>query len=228
MAIAVWRLLNGKSQKGFAIKCHLVSNSERMPFIAIKCHKKNMKQLLLFLFSVFALCACNPTIDNPSNEKPTRPENALSTLTEDLTLSFGDDTSLVYADCFGDYYDTGLYMWQFYFMEFEKKEQLCIEVMVSSTELVIPTGTFTATSNIFQADGMLRGVVDEDNYDAYSWYTRLATPNMAAAKAPIAEGSMTITANDDGTHTTTFNLFDDADNKITGQCTNRIIVEDFR
>lgn len=186
-----------------------------------------MKRLLILL-SLCALCACESHNTNGEGSGPQRPENALSTLTEDLTLSFGDDTSLVYADCFGDYYDTGLYMWQFYFMEFEKKEQLCIEVMVSSTELVIPTGTFSATSNIFQADGMLRGIVDEDNYDAYSWYTRLATPNIAAAKAPIAEGSMTITANDDGTHTATFNLFDDADNKITGQCTNRIIVEDFR
>ena len=197
-----------------------------LPFSAE--NKQFMKRLLFVLCTVVAMCSCESHSTNGEGNGPQRPENALSTLTEDLTLSFGDDTSLVYADCFGDYYDTGLYMWQFYFMEFEKKEQLCIEVMVSSTELFIPTGTFTATSNIFQADGMLRGVVDEDNYDAYSWYTRLATPNMAAAKAPIAEGSMTITANDDGTHTATFNLFDDADNKITGQCTNRIIVEDFR
>ena len=174
-----------------------------------------------------AMCACNHA-NTDADTTPPRPENALSTLTEDLTLSFGDDSSLVYADCFGDYYDTGLYMWQFYFMEFEKKEQLCVEVMVSSTELVIPTGTFSATSNIFQENGLLRGVVDEENYDAYSWYTRLATTKMEAAKAPITAGTMTIIANEDGTHTATFNLLDDAQNKVIGGCTNSIIIEDFR
>ncbi|MBE6212774.1 MAG: hypothetical protein E7129_06530 [Rikenellaceae bacterium] len=186
-----------------------------------------MKRLLLVTCTVVAMCACNHA-NTVANTTPPRPENALSTLTEDLTLSFGDDTSLVYADCFGDYYDIGLYMWQFYFMEFEKKEQLCIEVMVSSTELVIPTGTFAATSNIFQENGLLRGVVDEENYDAYSWYTRLATTNMEAAKAPITAGTMTIIANEDGTHTATFNLLDDAQNKVIGGCTNSIIIEDFR
>lgn len=186
-----------------------------------------MKRLLLITCIVVAMCACNHA-NTDADTTPPRPENVLSTLTEDLTLSFGDDTSLVYADCFGNYYDTGLYMWQFYFMEFEKKEQLCIEVMVSSTELVIPTGTFSATSNIFQENGLLRGVVDEENYDAYSWYTRLATTNMEAAKAPITAGTMTIIANEDGSHTATFNLLDDAQNKVIGGCTNSIIIEDFR
>ncbi len=187
-----------------------------------------MKQLLLFLFSVFALCACNPTIENPSNEKPTRPENAISTLTEDIEVKFDADNTLVYADCFGDYYDTGLYMWQIYFMEFTTKEMLCIEVMVNPNDLVVPTGTFHATSDIFHAGGMLRGVVDEENYDAYSWYKRTNTKGQILARAPIAEGSVTISANDDGTHTATFELKDDALNNITGGYTGVVIVEDFR
>ena len=199
-----------------------------MPFIAIKCHKKTMKQLLLFLFSVFALCACNPTIDNPSNEKPPRPENALSTLTEDIEVKFDADASLCYADCYGDYYRTGLYMWQFYFMEFNTKEQLLIEVMVNPNDLTVPTGTFHATSDIRKAGGMLKGIIDEDNYQAYSWYIRLAKGGISAAEAPIGGGSVTITDNGDGTHTATFNLEDDAFNKISGSYTGTIIVEDFR
>ena len=199
-----------------------------MPFIAIKCHKKTMKQLLLFLFSVFALCACNPTIDNPSNEKPTRPENALSTLTEDLVVNFGESSSLCYADCFGDYYRTGLYMWQFYFMEFNTKESLCIEVMVEPNDLTIPTGTFEATSDIYKKNGMLCGIIDEDGYQAYSWYIRLAKGEVPAASAPIAKGKVTITDNGDGTHTATFALEDDAYNKISGSYTGVFIVEDFR
>lgn len=187
-----------------------------------------MKRLLFTLFVAVALCACNSHNPNEGENKPPRPENAISTLTEDVVLHFGEDTSLCYADCFGDYYKTGLYMWQFYFMEFEKKEQLCIEVMVSSTELVVPTGKFTATNNIFQENGMLRGIVDEDNYDTYSWYTRLATANMEAARAPIVAGTMTITANEDGTYTAVFDMSDDAYNKITGGYMSSVIVEDFR
>ena len=187
-----------------------------------------MKQLLLFLFSVFALCACDPTIDNPSNEKPQRPENALSTLTEDLEVKFDANSTLCYADCFGDYYKTGLYMWQFYVMEFNSKEQLCIEVMVEPNGLAVPTGTFQATSDIYKKNGMLCGIIDEDGYQAYTWYIRLAKDDVSAASAPIAGGSVTITNNGDGTHTAIFDLEDDAYNKISGSYTGAFVVEDFR
>ena len=187
-----------------------------------------MKRLLLTILSLAVLCACGPTFDNPSNEKPQRPENALSTLTDDLELVFSANNTLAYADCFGDWYKTGLYMWQFYFMEFTSKEMLRIEVMADPNDLVVPTGTFTATNNLFHANGMLRGIIDEENYDAYSWYTRTNSLGQILARAPIAEGSVTITANDDGTHTATFELEDDAFNKITGSYTGFMIVEDFR
>ena len=187
-----------------------------------------MKRLFLILLSAVALCACNPTIENPPHEEPPRPENALSTLTEDLQLNFGDATTLVYADCFGDYYKTGLDMWQIYFLEFETKEQLLIEVMVNPNELTVPTGTFHATSDIYKANGMLKGIIDEENYMSYSWYLRTSKSSAMVTTAPIAEGSITITDNGDGTHTATFNLKDDAYNNITGSYTGVFIVEDFR
>ena len=187
-----------------------------------------MKRLLLILLSAVALWACEPTFDNPPKEKPERPENALSTLTEDLVVNFDANATLCYADCFGDYYRTGLDMWQFYFMEFNTKEMLRIEVMVEPNELVIPTGTFTATSDLNKKNGMVRGIVDEEGYDAFSWYTRTNSLGQILGRAPIAEGSVTITDNGDGTHTATFSLEDDAYNKITGSYTGVFIVEDFR
>ena len=187
-----------------------------------------MKQLLVILLSAVALCACDPTFENPPEEKPPRPENALSTLTEDIEVNFGANTSLVYADCYGDYYRTGLDMWQFYFMDFESKELLCIEVMAEPNDLTIPTGTFLATSDIYKAGGMLKGIIDEDNYQAYSWYIRLAKGGTPSAEAPIADGFVTITANNDGSHTATFSLLDDAYNNISGSCTTLMVVEDFR
>ncbi len=193
----------------------------------------NMRRILIVLSAIlFVACNTNSNLGSEDNantddNKPQRPEDALSTLTEDLQVSFSEATSLIYADCFGDYYGTGLDMWQFYFMEFESKEQLRIEVMVRPNDLVVPTGTFTATSNIFHENGMLRGIIEE-GYDTYSWYTKLGAGGKPIARAPIAEGSVTITANDDGTHTAIFNLQDDAYNKITGSCTATFIVEDFR
>ena len=185
-----------------------------------------MKKLLLILLSAVALCACNPTSENPPHEEPPRPENAISTLNEDLELHFGDATTLVYADCFGDWYKTGLYMWQLYFMEFERTEQLCIELIVESNELAVPTGTFALTPDLHKS-GILQGIT-EDGFDDRSWYMRLNSSGKVGDKAPIAGGSITITANDNGTHTATFALEDDAFNKITGSYTGIIIVEDFR
>ena len=193
-----------------------------------------MKQLFTILLSAVVLWACNPTPDAPNNEEPPRPEqpqrpeNAISTLTEDIEVKFDANASLCYADCFGDYYHTGLDMWQFYFMEFNTKEQLLIEVMVNPNDLTIPTGTFHATSDIYKAGGMLKGIIDEDNYLAYSWYIRLAKSGSSAVEAPIGGGTVTITANEDGTHTAIFALQDDALNNITGSYTGTMIVEDFR
>lgn len=178
--------------------------------------------------SAVALCACEPTFEKPPKEKPQRPENAISTLTEDLQISFGESSTLVYADCFGNCYKTGLYMWQFYFMEFNTKEMLCIEVMIEPNDLVVPTGTFSATSDLSKENGMVRGIVDEEGYDAYSWYTKTSSMGQTLGRAPIAEGSVTITDNGDGTHTATFSLEDDAFNKISGCYTGTMIVEDFR
>ena len=187
-----------------------------------------MKRLFLILLSAVALCACDPTFENPPKEKEPRPENAISTLTEDIEVKFDPNASLCYADCFGDYYKTGLDLWQIYFLEFETKEQLLIEVMVNPNELTVPTGTFHATSDIYKANGMLKGIIDEENYMSYSWYLRTSKSSAMVTTAPIAEGSITITDNGDGTHTATFNLKDDAYNNITGSYTGVFIVEDFR
>ena len=187
-----------------------------------------MKRLFTILLSAVALCACNPTIENPPYEEPPRPDNAISTLTEDIEVKFDAATSLCYADCFGDYYKTGLDMWQIYFMEFNTKEMLCLEVMVEPNDLIVPTGTFTATSDLYKENGMVRGIVDEENYEAFSWYTRTNSLGQILGKAPIVDGSVTITANDDGTHTAIFTLKDDAFNNIPGSYTGVFIVEDFR
>uniref|UniRef100_UPI0040561802 hypothetical protein n=1 Tax=Alistipes sp. TaxID=1872444 RepID=UPI0040561802 len=72
----------------------------------------------------------NPEPDPEPDPKPDpKPDDAISTLEGDIEVVFPDECSLAYADCFGDYYSTGSYMWGFYFMNFTSKEQIYIEIM---------------------------------------------------------------------------------------------------
>lgn len=165
--------------------------------------------------------------ENPDPEEP-RPEDAISTLEGDIEVEFPDECSLSYADCFGDYYSTGTYMWGFYFMNFTSKEQIYIEIMHPVHEYVIPEGTFTPSTNIYAESVFLKGDKDFEGYNVYSWYTALETDEHPAATAPIVDGVVTISANEDGTYRATFDLKDDAGNSITAIYDDRMIIEDFR
>lgn len=83
-----------------------------------------------------------PNPEVPENPEPDpKPDDAISTLEGDIEVVFPDECSLAYADCFGDYYSTGSYMWGFYFMNFTSKEQIYIEIMHPVHDLIIPEGT---------------------------------------------------------------------------------------
>lgn len=212
-----------------------------------------MKRILSIMVALLVIGACDPDIvplpDDPQPEQPVptpdpdpdpepepepepEPNNPLSTLKGDIEVVFSADSSLAYADCFGDYYSTGLYMWGFYFMEFTAKVQLYIEVMCQSNELEIPTGVFSATDDKACDGALLIGCVEEDVdglYNAYSWYTQLATESQEAATAPIVDGVMNISYDEaSDTYSVTLDLKDDADNSITARYEHRIILEDFR
>lgn len=173
----------------------------------------------------------NPDPEEPENPEPEpepKPEDAISTLEGDIEVMFPDECSLSYADCFGDYYSTGSYMWGFYFMNFTSKEQIYIEVMHPVHDLIIPEGTFTASSNIYAENVFITGDYDFEGYQVYSWYIALETDEHPAAIAPIKEGTVTIRANEDGTYRATFDLKDDAHNHITSTYDDRMVIEDFR
>ena len=203
-----------------------------------------MQRLFLLIALAGLVTACDPSTTDapikPPTEEPTpdnpkpepKPEDAISTLEGDIEVMFPEECSLSYADCFGDYYSTGNYMWGFYFMEFTAKVQLYIEVMCQSNELEIPTGVFSATDDKASDGALLIGCVEEDVdglYDAYSWYTQLATESQEAATAPIVDGVMKISYDEaSDTYSVTLDLKDDADNSITARYEHRIILEDFR
>ena len=169
-----------------------------------------------------------PTPEQPTPEEPQLPENPLSTLDGDVEVQFSADDSLSYADCFGNYYDTNSYMWGLYFQNYTSKEQIYIEIMDQDYLFEIPLGTYTASDDINAVGVLIKGCIDVDGYQAYSWYTRLGTESQSAATAPIFGGSITIEEADEDVFKVTFDLIDDGANKIYGVYEGRMILEDFR
>lgn len=184
------------------------------------------------LFACEPETANSPTPNAPEDvetpEIPTLPENPLSTLDSDIDVTFTGDNSLSYADCFGNYYHTNSYMWGIYFQQYTTKEQIYIEIMHTEHIYEIPLGSYGASESINDTNILLRGCIDADGYQAYSWYTRLKSDEHSGAVAPIYGGSITIEDIGDGVYRATFDLIDDRGNKICGTYEGRMILEDFR
>ena len=178
----------------------------------------------------------NPTPENPTPEEPTPeepeepvfPENPLSTLDGDVEVVFSSDNSLSYADCFGNYYKTDSYMWGLYFQNYTSKEQIYVEIMHPEHLYEMPLGTYTASDDIYETGVLIKGGFDVDGYQAYSWYTRLATDAQSSATAPVFDGSITVEQTGEELYKVTFDLMDDRGNKITGTYEGRMMLEDFR
>lgn len=180
------------------------------------------------------LAACEPesgrdvTPEQPTPEEPILPENPLSTLDGDVEVMFNADNSLSYADCFGNYYNTDSYMWGLYFQNYTSKEQLYIEIMHSDPIYEVPLGTYSASDDMYATGVLLKGGFDVDGYQAYSWYTRLATDVQGGATAPIYGGTITIEEVGEEIYRVIFDLMDDRGNKLTGLYEGRMMLEDFR
>ena len=169
-----------------------------------------------------------PTPEPPTPEEPILPENPLSTLDGDVEVVFNADNSLSYADCFGNYYNTDSYMWGLYFQNYTSKEQLYIEIMHSDPIYEVPLGTYAASDDMYATGVLLKGGFDVDGYQAYSWYTRLATDVQGGATAPIYGGTITKEEVGEEIYRVIFDLMDDRGNKLTGLYEGRMVLEDFR
>ena len=169
-----------------------------------------------------------PTPKEPTPEEPAFPENPLSTLDGDVEVHFTANDSLSYADCFGNYYDTDSYMWGLYFQNYTSKEQIYIEIMHADHIYEMPLGTYTASDDINAVGVLIKGCIDVDGYQAYSWYTRLETESQSGATAPIFAGTITIEEAGEDTYKVTFDLIDDRGNKIYGHYEGKMVLEDFR
>ena len=144
--------------------------------------------------------------------------NGMSTLEGDLELNGTGWTHL--AQYYGDYYTADTDNW---FVEiYEEGPNTGNGGYLLLDLLVDPAnddwrGTYTVLTDLSDAKGkFVAGGVDEEGYMVGCWYAELADGGIGGAMAPIVDGTITVTAGENGAMTITYDCVDDNGNKITG------------
>lgn len=141
----------------------------------------------------------------------------MSTLEGDLELNGTGWTHL--AQYYGDYYTADTDNW---FVEIYEDPYNGNGGYLLLDLLVDPAnddwrGTYTVLTDLSDAKGkFVAGGVDAEGYMLGCWYAELADGDIGGAMAPIADGTITITAGADGAMTIAYDCVDDNGNKITG------------
>lgn len=154
------------------------------------------------------------TADNSDNFGPDSFTGGIehSTLTGDLNMDFssGYITSVNY----GDYYVIGKNNWSVYVTNSSTGETLGLEIL-SDFSMNDFSGTHVVSNKISEYDSMvLPGFVDAYGETMWSWYRQSVDGNVENA-APLVEGTITFTNNNDGTFTVVMDVLDDKGNNIT-------------
>ena len=139
-------------------------------------------------------------------------------LSEDIEINATDWDVMV--DYYGQYYNDETD--NYYVQIFEDAESgnggyFVFDLLADYATCEDHSGTFTAAED-FGINTFVSGYLD-DGYLAGSWYAELEGGYASGVMAPLTEGAVTVTLNDDGTQTYTFDCKDDMGNKITGSVT---------
>ena len=138
-----------------------------------------------------------------------------STLDGDLEVNMTGAT--IYSEYYDQYYsaDTDNYYIQiFEDMATGTGRYFVLDVLADFNTSVDYRGTFTC-SDSYGINTFVPGYLD-DGALAGSWYAELEDGYVSGNMAPLVDGTITFTFNDDGTRTLTLNCVDDLGNKITG------------
>lgn len=170
---------------------------------------------------------------NYNDNDETMPERPWSTLTDDHVYSFPAEAQC-FAYCYGDTLMPGYDMWFVLLYGYNSTypdgygDMFTTEFLVEKgARDVMPTGRFTITDEIGSMV-MLPGIVDFAGNILFTNYGDL-TPDVdgySTDVAPISSGEVVIEDLGDGTYGFTFDMTDDAGNKITGQWSGAVEAED--
>ena len=160
----------------------------------------------------------NISLGNTGGNEGGNEGDGMSTLEGDLELNGTGWTHL--AQYYGDYYTADTDNW---FVEIYEEDPntgnggyLLLDLLVDPANDDW-RGTYTVLTDTSDAKGkFVAGGVDEDGYMMGCWYAELADGGIGGAMAPIADGTITVTAGDNGAMTITYDCVDDNGNKITG------------
>lgn len=161
--------------------------------------------------------------DNDQSE-PVRP---YTTLTGDHTYSFPAESNYT-AACYGEYIKPGFDLWFITIMGYNSTypdgygDMFTAEFVVESggARDKMPTGTYNIALEVKDRT-MFPGFTDFAGNILFTWYGDL-TPDAegySSQVAPIASGTVTVEEAEDGNYCFTFDLVDDAGNKIAGEWT---------
>ena len=139
-------------------------------------------------------------------------------LSEDIEINATDWDVIV--EYYGQYYnyDTDNYYVQlFQDAESGNGRYLVFDLLADYATCEDHSGEFTGSESM-GINTFVTGYLD-GGYLAGSWYAELEGGSVAGVMAPLTEGTVTVTLNDDGTETYVFDCKDDRGNKITGSVT---------
>lgn len=141
-----------------------------------------------------------------------------STLTSDLVLN--ENGFFCVAECYGDYYTADTDNWYvtiYEDIETENGKTLILDLLTANT-----ADSWAQEYKPWATNNFINTFVPGDivnDYLAGCWYTDIDYAAGSGNMAPIVDGTINVTFNEDGTKTFTFDCVDDAGHKITGSVT---------
>lgn len=143
--------------------------------------------------------------------------NGLSSLEGDLSLN---GTGYAYmAEYYGDYYtdDTDNWYIQIFEDPYEGNgDYLLIDLLANPSQDDFCASYTALTDYTNYLSTFMPGALDADGYTVGCWYLEIENGELTGVYAPLAEGSINISREADGTVTFTYDCVDDAGNKVAG------------
>lgn len=177
----------------------------------------------------------NGTINsvNYNDNDTSMPARPWTTLTEDHVYNFPAETK-GYAYCLGDMIKEGYNSWMLMIFAYNNQypdgygDMFTTEFAVQGGERTeLPTGEFKIAMEV-EDKCMYPGHISHARSVMFTYYGDL-TPDAegySTHSAPITDGSVVIEEAGNGNYKFTFNLVDDGGNKITGEWTGIVYVDD--
>lgn len=159
------------------------------------------------------------SVDNSQHFGPSYYPPEQSTLEGDLEIAFTNAT--IATEFYGDYYVIGKNSWLLYVKDEDTGDCIFFDLL-APLDMSFPTGVFPVSKDLNTLQMVLPGYAAAQEA-MWSWYNLYTESLTITESAPISDGQISITENNDGTLTVDIDVLDDMGNKISGSCTGNYI-----